>query len=135
MNKSELQQQIFDYFHGTNDVEKNVPKAIELCKKIADGDIYRLYEIGKMYLAVGDVQNAIEYHKKGVELSDTWAMVKIGLLYKCGLYIPCDLETSKYWYQLAAGAGNSKAMYQLGLIYQELKDSANAKIGSVNRFV
>lgn len=127
MNKSELQQQVFDYFHGTNDVERNVPKAIELCKKIADGDIYRLYEIGKMYLAVGDVQNAIEYHKKGAELGDTWAMVKIGLLYKCGHYVPFDLETSKYWYKLAADAGNSKATYQLGLIYQELKDSANAK--------
>lgn len=127
MNKSELQQQVFDYFHGTNGVGRNVLKAIELCKKISDGDIYRLYEIGKMYLSVGDVQNAIEYHKKGAELGDTWAMVKIGLIYKFGLHVSCDFEISKYWYKLAADAGNSKAIYQLGLIFHQLNDSANAK--------
>lgn len=124
---SELQQQVFDYFYNESGVERNFPKAIELCKKISDGNIYRLYEIGKMYLAVGDVQNAIEYHKKGTELGDTWAMVKIGLLYKCGHYVPYDPETSKYWYKRTADAGNSKAMYQLGSIFQDLKDSANAK--------
>ena len=113
MNNSELQYQVFSYFHGVNG-ERNTLKAIEICKEIAaDGDIYRLYELGTMYLSIVDVKNSIEYYKKGAEHGDNWAMVKLGSLYYAGYYVAKNFELAKYWYKLAADNGNTKALFCL----------------------
>ena len=66
-----------------------------------------------------DYRKANELFLKGGELGCDEGYFSLGIAYRTGQGVEIDREKSKYFYELAAMKGNTKARHSLGIMEQE----------------
>jgi TPR repeat protein len=94
-----------------------------LAAAAADGDGQAMANLGFCY-AQGqgverDLEQAVDWYRKGAEAGDGRAMANLGVCYQQGQGIERDLEQAVDWYRKGAEAGNGRAMANLGFCYQQ----------------
>ncbi|HCS90656.1 MAG TPA: hypothetical protein DIW77_11570 [Chromatiaceae bacterium] len=94
-----------------------------LAAAAADGDGQAMANLGFCY-AQGqgverDLEQAVDWYRKGAEAGDGRAMGNLGFCYQQGQGIERDLEQAVDWYRKGAEAGNGRAMANLGFCYQQ----------------
>jgi TPR repeat protein len=94
-----------------------------LAAAAADGDGQAMANLGFCY-AQGqgverDLEQAVDWYRKGAEAGDGGAMANLGVCYQQGQGIERDLEQAVDWYRKGAEAGNGRAMANLGFCYQQ----------------
>lgn len=90
-------------------------------KAAENGDFGAYAKIGDMYVkgrgVEKDVDKGLAEYKKGIDLGDPGAMLKMGYYYNTILDDPDYAEALKY-YTKAMNAGNISAMYNVGILYR-----------------
>ena len=90
------------------------------------------YLLGRQYQGgVGVEQSeelAIQYYKIAAEYGYDKAQRKLGVCYVSGIGVSQDYKMAIYWFDKAAQQGNLWAMYNIGSIYQVLKNSRSNSI-------
>jgi len=119
------------YHHGLF-VPKNDPIAVEYYSKAAEqSHPLALLELGHSYFSGRgvvhrDFDRAFQYYKESAikgEISE--AENCLGLMLEEGVGTRQDVEEAKNWYEKAASKGNADALYNLGLLYESGKWSAD----------
>lgn len=86
-----------------------------------------LYETGKIGGGDSDMARAVEYYRRAAEMGSPQAMCSMGVMYCKGIEsdavkLPRDPEKGRKYLEDAAGHEVTRAMLELGDIYQEGRD-------------
>lgn len=115
---------IADMYCNGNGVEKNLQKALELYKIVADnGNVECMENVGVMYSnekygIPRDIEKAIEYFERAAVLGSKKAMYNLKLLYREKYHE----EYEKYYYskiQMWADEGNLSVLTELAILYHD----------------
>ena len=87
--------------------------------------------IGLVYYAAENYQQAFKYYKKACELNDKFGCFNLGVMYAEGQGVRQDFASARKYYEKACNANNTAACDKLGLLYYDGKgvrqDFASAK--------
>ncbi len=112
------------YLAGTNGVEKNVAKALELLTKSSNGDnavaknlLATMYEQG---LGVKkDPAKALEFYLASAKLGNGLAQNRLGNIYQNGEGVAQDLNKALGYFRAAAAQGLGAAIFNVGVYYED----------------
>jgi hypothetical protein len=88
-------------------VENEVPEAISCL-----GDAYHFGGLG----LVKSEKKAAKIYRRGVELGDVDAMMRLGFFYETGSGVKLDKKKAERLYRMAADRGDAVAQFNLGLL-------------------
>jgi len=91
---------------------KDRDRAIKLFESIADKDVDAIYMLGFLHKCV-DVNKAIEWYQKGVDLNDKSCMYALGEIYYYGYRVPQDYDKAYPYYLSAANLGHYNSIYKI----------------------
>jgi len=86
-------------------------------KAAGDGDSWAMNEIGRIYHAAEDSENARQWYEKAAARDNVSANYNLGLLYQYK-FDPPDLDAARNWYEKAAKGGHADAYFKLGYLLQ-----------------
>ncbi|XP_059174849.1 uncharacterized protein LOC131954993 [Physella acuta] len=78
--------------------------------------------LGLQAVNQGDMSTAVEHLRRSCLLGNTSACFNLGLCYETGSGVSQDLEKAEHYYNIAAKAGHSMALFNLGLMYLKEKE-------------
>jgi TPR repeat protein len=94
-----------------------------LAAAAADGDGLAMANLGVCYQqgqgVERDLEQAVDWYRKGAEAGDGGAMAYLGVCYQQGQGVERDLEQAVDWYRKGAEAGDGGAMAVLGFCYAQ----------------
>lgn len=104
-------------------VEKDLAKAVELCKKAAEqGDATAQRTLGWCYQngegVERNITKAAEWYQKSAEQGDATAQCNLGVFYEVGEGVEKDTVKAVKWYRKSAEQGCMQAQNNLGTCYQ-----------------
>ncbi|MGA8205109.1 MAG: tetratricopeptide repeat protein [Woeseiaceae bacterium] len=124
---------------GKHDPDQNHERLLAAAKLIDDGDfdggmfqlrrlqdegqrdsmivLARMYEAG-IFGVKRDITKALKIYHKLVEDKDPLAFLRLGQLYALGENIPQDYDMAFYYYSILANAGDARAQFVIGDMYQ-----------------
>lgn len=114
----------YRYRCGDGGAEKDIPKSVELYKKVLEYQRNRcaMYRLGYMYLtgAMGEENeaNCLTYFEAALELGDPDSAVQLGTLYEFGDFVELDYDKALELYQFAIDSGRKDAYFNIGEIYR-----------------
>lgn len=111
------------YYNG-NGIGKNIPLAIELFQKAANGgNMYAQSNLAYRYRygtdgIKKDLKKAFDLYLKSAEQGNLSAIANVGIFYDYGYGVSVNYSKAIEWYKKAASKGNSLACNNLGSKYQ-----------------
>lgn len=94
-----------------NDIEKNLPHAVTVLKKLNDSNAY--YMLGEIFHENAEYEKAFDYYYKGAENNHVYAQYAVALAYAIGQGVKRDMQEAKKWLKSAALLGHSDARKKL----------------------
>ncbi len=94
-----------------NDIEKNLPHAVAVLKKLNDSNAY--YMLGEIFRENAEYERAFDYYSKGAENNHVYAQYAVALAYATGQGVKRDMQEAKKWLKSAALLGHSDARKKL----------------------
>jgi TPR repeat protein len=94
----------------------DVAAAIKYCKLSANSSRRALYQLGRAYVSLNQVPEAIGAWRKAVEKGSTTAMVELGVLYATGAGVTKDEAQARKLFERAAEAGNPRGVVNLAAL-------------------
>lgn len=119
-----LYELAYRYRCGDGGAEKDIPKSVELYKKVLEYQRNRcaMYRLGYMYRegAMGEEneKNCLTYFEAALELGDPGSAVQLGILYEYGNFVEQDYDKALELYQFAIDSGRKDAYFNIGEIYR-----------------
>lgn len=112
------QYKLAKQYQAGEEVEKNIPRAVELFTKSAlQNNLYAQYQLGKLYLlgedVTKDIDTAIRWLTASAKQENQSAQYALGKLYLMGQDVPRDREVAIWWLTLSAEQGNIYARFLL----------------------
>ena len=101
-----------------DDIEKNLPRAVTILKKLNDSNAY--YMLGEIFRGNAEYGKAFEYYLKGAENNHVYAQYAVALAYATGQGVKRDMQEAKIWLRSAASLGHGDAqrkLEEIGEIY------------------
>ena len=93
------------------DIEKNLPHAVAVLKKLNDSNAY--YMLGEIFHENAEYERACDYYLKGAENNHVYAQYSVALAYATGQGVKRDMQEAKKWLKSAALLGHSDARRKL----------------------
>lgn len=94
-----------------NNIEKNLPRAVAVLKKLDDSNAY--YMLGEIFRENAEYGKAFDYFLKGAENSHVYAQFAVALAYAIGQGVKRDMQEAKKWLRSAASLGHGEARHKL----------------------
>lgn len=94
-----------------DDIEKNLPRAVAVLKKLNDSNAY--YMLGEIFRGNAEYGKAFEYYMKGAENNHVYAQYAVALAYATGQGVKRDMQEAKNWLRSAALLGHGDARKKL----------------------
>jgi uncharacterized protein len=116
----------------------DVAAAIKYCKLASNSSRRAMYQLGRAYVTLNQVPEAIGAWRKASEKGSTTAMVELGVLYATGAGVAKDEAQARKLFERAAEAGNPRGVVNLaalssgGASDQERARSLLAKAAETN---
>ncbi|THD64945.1 MAG: sel1 repeat family protein [Bradyrhizobium sp.] len=102
---------------GTPDVAPaDIATAIRYCKSASRSSRRAIYQLGRAYLASGQVADAVAAWRKAIDKGSTSAMVELGVLYATGSGVAKDEAQARALFERAAQAGNPRGVINLAAL-------------------
>ena len=102
---------------GTPDVAAaDIATAIRYCKSASRSSRRAMYQLGRAYLASGQVADAVAAWRKAIDKGSTSAMVELGVLYATGSGVAKDEAQARTLFERAAQAGNPRGVINLAAL-------------------
>lgn len=89
----------------------------DLEKRVSEGDVEALVELGKHYEQSGDSELAFDYYFKAAKKGNAESQFVLGVIYSEGSSVLRDEEEAFFWWLKSANKGNYQAMYNIGVCY------------------
>eukprot|EP01130_Rhizamoeba_saxonica_P012447 TRINITY_DN5251_c0_g1_i1.p1 TRINITY_DN5251_c0_g1~~TRINITY_DN5251_c0_g1_i1.p1 ORF type:complete len:513 (+),score=130.91 TRINITY_DN5251_c0_g1_i1:22-1560(+) len=117
----------FLYLNGSG-IERNMIQAKRWIKRAMDLDNeYALGMMAEIYEMEGDIQKAIELHKKSAENGNSLSQYHLGQKYIYGNGVSMDIEKGMQYMNTAALTGSSEAQFFLGNHFENIGDLTEAE--------
>jgi TPR repeat protein len=94
----------------------DVATAIKYCKLASNSSRRALYQLGRAYVSLNQVPEAVGAWRKAVEKGSTTAMVELGVLYGTGAGVAKDEAEARKLFERAAEAGNPRGVVNLAAL-------------------
>jgi|SRR6266403_2136929 len=94
----------------------DVATAIKYCKLASNSSRRALYQLGRAYVSLNQVPEAIGAWRKATEKGSTTAMVELGVLYATGAGVAKDEAQARKLFERAAEAGNPRGVVNLAAL-------------------
>lgn len=94
-----------------DDIEKNLPHAVAILKKLNDSNAY--FMLGEIFRENAEYEKAFEFYLKGAESNHVYAQYEVALAYATGQGIKRDMQEAKKWLRSAAILGHGDARKKL----------------------
>jgi uncharacterized protein len=94
----------------------DVASAIKYCKLASNSSRRALYQLGRAYVSLNQVPEAIGVWRKATEKGSTTAMVELGVLYATGAGVAKDEASARKLFERAAEAGNPRGVVNLAAL-------------------
>jgi len=94
----------------------DVATAIKYCKLASNSSRRALYQLGRAYVSLNQVPEAIGAWRKATEKGSTTAMVELGVLYATGAGVAKDEAQARKLFERAAEAGNPRGVINLAAL-------------------
>jgi len=94
----------------------DVATAIKYCKLASNSSRRALYQLGRAYVSLNQVPEAIGAWRKATEKGSTTAMVELGVLFATGAGVAKDEAQARKLFERAAEAGNPRGVVNLAAL-------------------
>ena len=94
----------------------DVATAIKYCKLASNSSRRALYQLGRAYVSLNQVPEAIGVWRKATEKGSTTAMVELGVLFATGAGVAKDEAQARKLFERAAEAGNPRGVVNLAAL-------------------
>jgi uncharacterized protein len=94
----------------------DVAAAIKYCKLAFNSSRRAMYQLGRAYVTLNQVPEAIGAWRKASEKGSTTAMVELGVLYATGAGVTKDEAQARKLFERAAEAGNPRGVVNLAAL-------------------
>lgn len=114
----------YRYRYGEEGAEIDIPKAVELYKKVLkyQRNTSAMYKLGYIYLT-GEMgceneSECVVYFEAAAELGHPGSAIQLGILYEYGDYVEKDYDKALELFNFAIASGRNDAYYNAGEIYR-----------------
>jgi TPR repeat protein len=101
----------------TRQTPEHQPLAAKLLREKKSPSGAELYTLGNVLLWLDEKKESAQVQLRAAELGSLDAKFELSLYFEQGLGVPVDLEKAQHWLDLAAEAGHSRAIYNVGAAY------------------
>ena len=101
----------------TRQTPEHQPLAVKLLREKNAPSGAELYTLGNVLLWLDEKKESAQVQLRAAELGSLDAKFELSLYFEQGLGVPVDLEKAQHWLDLAAEAGHSRAIYNVGAAY------------------
>jgi len=101
----------------TRQTPEHQPLAAKLLREKKSPSGAELYTLGNVLLWLDEKKESAQVQLRAAELGSIDAKFELSLYFEQGLGVPVDLEKAQHWLDLAAEAGHSRAIHNVGAAY------------------
>ena len=93
--------------------KSDIATAIKFCKVASNSSRRAMYQLGRVYAAEGQMQDAMAAFRRAADKGSTSAMVELGVMYGTGAGVQKDEAQARKLFERAAEGGNPRGVSNL----------------------